>query len=157
MRMMVAIARLSNTARSVSLANVAEKTQISRRYLEQLAISLRNADLIRGIAGKGGGYTLTRTPTDISLGQIVEAAIGPINIVECLRRPETCLESETCECRWVFQTVNDRITQVFSELSLDDIVDQPRHTPIPGDTDILGSSCPTQKRHSVEMVKEDGR
>ena len=157
MRMMVAIARLSNRASSVSLANVAEQTQISRRYLEQLAISLKNASLIRGIAGKGGGYTLTRTPEEISLGQIVEAAIGPINIVDCLRRPETCLESETCECRWVYQTVNDRIAKVFGELSLDDIVDQPRHTPIPKDTAILGSSCPTQKCHSVELVKEDGR
>lgn len=157
MRMMVSIARLSNNANSVSLANVAENTQISRRYLEQLAISLKNADLIQGIAGKNGGYKLTRKPPEISLEQIVVAAIGPINIVECLSRPDICLESDTCECRWVYQTVNERIAKVLSELSLDDIVDQPRHTPFSKDTAILGSSCPTRKRHSVEMGKEDGR
>lgn len=154
---MVALARLSNGATSVSLASVAEQTKLSRRYLEQLAIALKNAGLIRGLAGKGGGYQLTRQPIEISLGQIVEASIGPINIVDCLKKPDICLEADYCECRWVFQTINERILNILNDLYLDDLVDQPIIDPLGNEVNIRGSSCPTQINHSTNVCKEDER
>jgi Rrf2 family transcriptional regulator, cysteine metabolism repressor len=152
LRMMVAIARHSDGESVVSLNEVSDKTHISRRYLEQLAIALKSASLIRGMAGRKGGYVLTRPPVDISLGQIVEAAIGPINIVDCVLQSETCLEADFCECRWVYETINDRIVGVFNELSLDDLVDKPMHNNLSHDLAKDVSYCPTQKRG---VSKED--
>lgn len=121
LRMMVEIARHARAGDPVSLADVADRTEISRRYLDQLAVGLKNATLIRGIAGKGGGYILVKPAEQIKIGQVVSAAIGPINIVECVGRPETCAKSDRCECRLIYKLINDRVNEVLSEISLADL------------------------------------
>jgi Rrf2 family cysteine metabolism transcriptional repressor len=124
LRSMITIARLSNkNGKPASLEQVAKVTQISRRYLEQLAIALKNARLLRGISGKGGGYLLASPPEEIKIGRIIEAAIGPISIVDCIRQPESCLKTDLCECRLVYLLINTRITQVLNEFSLADLAD----------------------------------
>ena len=155
LRMMVAIARQSGDDAAVSLSDIAGKTHISRRYLEQLAIALKSASLVRGVAGKGGGYRLLQPARKITLGQIVEAAIGPINIVDCVLNPKACLESDYCECRWVYQTINDRIIGVLQELSLDDLVDRPLPEYLCKDLVSEKSGCSSIRRNSVQASKED--
>jgi Rrf2 family transcriptional regulator, cysteine metabolism repressor len=123
LRMMVAIARQTKEKKRISLTQVAKLTDLSRRYLEQLAIALKNSSLIIGKTGKSGGYMLARPAADIRVGDIVEAAIGPINIVECLAQPDLCMLSTDCECRWLYQDINDRISQVLFDYSLQDLVD----------------------------------
>jgi Rrf2 family iron-sulfur cluster assembly transcriptional regulator len=122
LRMMLEITRRESQG-AVSLGIVSHETDISRRYLDQLAMALKQAGLVRGRSGKGGGYVLTRSAEAISVGQIVEAAIGPINIVECVRRPETCGKSDPCECRMVYQLINQRISEVLEEISLATLAD----------------------------------
>jgi len=60
--MMIEIAKQAHEEKKVSLNQVARSSDLPRRYLEQLAIGLKNASLIIGISGKGGGYILTRPP-----------------------------------------------------------------------------------------------
>lgn len=122
MHLMLEVARRPDGA--TSLREVAERTRISRRYLDQLAVSLRNANLIRGQSGHGGGYHLTRAPAQIAAGEIIEAAIGPINIVECVRHPEVCLKSELCECRIVYGLINHRILALLHGISLAEMADK---------------------------------
>lgn len=154
LRMMVTIARHDSEDGAVSLNDVAEKTRVSRRYLEQLVIALKNASLVRGISGRGGGYLLTRSAGEITLRQIIEAAIGPINIVECVLHPDACLESDFCECRWVYQTINDRIKGVLNDLSLDDLVARPQLPNPENEWVLFTSSCPTLKSKSRGFEKE---
>jgi Rrf2 family protein len=119
LRMMVEIAKESKRGDAArSLKDISEKTNISRRYLEQLAIALKNASLVSGIAGKGGGYMLTRRPEEITIDEIIEAAIGPINIVDCVLMPETCLQADLCECRAVYQHINQKIADALKGISL---------------------------------------
>jgi Rrf2 family transcriptional regulator, iron-sulfur cluster assembly transcription factor len=117
LRMMVEIARRPGTD-LVSLGDVADHIKISKRYLDQLAIALKSSSLIRSMRGRGGGYQLARRADDISVAQIIEAAIGPINVVECVRHPEACLKSDGCECRWVYQRINDGIVNLLNGMSL---------------------------------------
>jgi len=126
LRSMIVIARQSNGGKPVALDQVARATQISKRYLEQLAIALKNAMLLRGVSGKAGGYLLVRPAGEIKIGQIIEAAIGPINIVDCVRDPTVCLMVDVCECRLIYVLLNCRITQVLNEFSLADLADQDR-------------------------------
>jgi Rrf2 family cysteine metabolism transcriptional repressor len=121
LRMMLDITRSGGTDKPISLAEVAGHTDISRGYLEQLALALRNAGLLRGISGRYGGYKLARAPADISLRVIIEAAIGPINIVDCVANPEECMRSDMCDCRVVYQLINQRISEVLDEYSLADL------------------------------------
>ena len=110
-RMMIAIARESSEAH-VSLGQIAKQTKISRRYLDQLAHGLKRVALIRGISGRRGGYQLTRPAEEITLAEIIESAIGPINIVDCVLEPDVCLQSDVCKCRWVYSSINGRIEEV---------------------------------------------
>jgi Rrf2 family protein len=124
LKMMVEIANNSETGQAISLGEVADKANISRRYLEQLAIALKNASLLHGIAGKGGGYVLTQSAYNIKIGDIVAAVIGPINVVDCVSRPEVCAESDSCEFRTVYQDINQRIVKVLSDISLAELADR---------------------------------
>jgi DNA-binding IscR family transcriptional regulator len=83
-----------------------------------VAIGLKTSTLIRSMRGRGGGYQLSRPADEISVGQIIEGAIGPINVVECVRNPETCPKSGYCECRWLYEQLNDTITNLLNGMSL---------------------------------------
>ncbi len=120
-RSMVEIAHSSVGGKPVSLEQVALKTGISRRYLEQLTRQLREAALLRSVRGRKGGYLLALPAADITIGHIVEAVIGPINIVECVPRPELCLIADTCECRMIYESINDRIVRAMNAHSLADL------------------------------------
>ena len=107
---------------AVSLTDVSKRTKISRRYLEQLTIALRSNSLLRGKTGKGGGYRLARPADKTQVAQIIEAAIGPIDIVDCVLDPDTCDMSSHCGCRDIYQKINDRIVETLSDLTLKDLV-----------------------------------
>jgi len=127
LRMMVVIARHDGKKPAVvNLNEVANEANVSRRYLEQLVIGLKNGALIRGKSGKGGGYVLARPADQIKIRQIVESAIGPINIVECVLQPEMCLKSDFCECRSLYGLINKKITSVLDGIVLADLVDGDR-------------------------------
>jgi len=123
LRMMLDIGHYSNEDRLVSLAVVAERTGLSRGYLEQVAATLRSARLIRSVAGRNGGYRLARPASEITVGNIVEATIGPICLVDCLEEPDSCLRTDFCECRVVYSLINYRIREVLHGYTLADLLD----------------------------------
>jgi Rrf2 family protein len=120
---MLDVARNGGEENPVSLAAVSERTGISRGYLEQLALALRNARLVRGVAGRYGGYKLAEPAGEITIGRIVESAIGPVCIVDCLEDPSSCSRAEDCEFRIVYGLINDRIVGVLNEYTLADLID----------------------------------
>jgi Rrf2 family iron-sulfur cluster assembly transcriptional regulator len=124
--MMQNIAQQTDNGSAVSLSDVAKETKMSRRYLEQLAIGLKKASLIKGTAGKRGGYILSRSAENIYMNEIVESAIGPINIVKCVNEPDECMFSDLCECRSVYDLINRKVTGVLSNISLADLADNKR-------------------------------
>jgi Rrf2 family protein len=123
LRMMVDIARNADSGKPVSLALVAERTDISRGYLEQLAMLLRNARILRSMAGRHGGYLLARPASEITIGEIIEATIGPVAIVGCVEDFDTCMRAPDCECRIVYALINQRIAGVLHGFSLADLLD----------------------------------
>ncbi len=61
-----------------SVRDIAERTGLPQPYLEQILLVLKGAGLVRSKRGVGGGYILARSPSDITLGEIVSATDGPI-------------------------------------------------------------------------------
>ncbi len=121
LRAMIQIARSSHDGKPVNLSDIAAKTSLSRRYLEQLVIPLKNASLLKGMSGKEGGYVLARPPEKIKVGDIIQAAIGPINIVHCVNDTDSCMKVEWCECRPLYVLLNRRIKEAFDAFSLADL------------------------------------
>ena len=123
LRAMIQIARGRVDGKPVNLSDIASRTWVSRRYLEQLVIPLKNASLIRGLSGKEGGYLLAKPAENIRVGEIIEAAIGPINIVECVNDPDSCMQLEWCECRPLYVLLNQRIKEAFDAVKLADLAE----------------------------------
>ena len=124
LRLMLEIAKQADRNIPVSLQQVARQGEMPRRYLEQLVIGLKNASLIRGVSGKIGGYCLTKPAGEIKIGAIIESAIGPVNIVDCVNDPRQCLKADVCECRLLWALINGRIADVLNEFSLADMLDK---------------------------------
>jgi DNA-binding IscR family transcriptional regulator len=79
--------------------------------------------LVRGVSGRYGGYLLARPPADITIGQILEATLGPICVVDCIEDAELCPRSEFCECRVVYSLINRKVADVLEEYTLADLVE----------------------------------
>ncbi len=107
----------------VSLTVVAGRTGLSRGYLEQLAAALRNARVLRAVSGRRGGYCLARPASATTIQQILEAAIGPVCVVECIDDPGACSRSDVCECRVVYALINRRIGEVLQDHTLADLLE----------------------------------
>ncbi len=131
---MVEIARLGGRDAPVSVTAVATRSRLSRGYLEQLALALKNAGLLRGICGKQGGYRLARGVEEITIGQILEATSGPVNIVACVGDPLSCPRTESCECRPMYVLMNRRIREVMHAFTLAQMLEPTWVASMKGDT-----------------------
>jgi Rrf2 family protein len=124
LRSMMALSRLGDGETPVSLERIANSTGISRRYLEQLVIALKNASLLRSVAGRHGGYLLARPAEEIRLGEIVEASIGPINIVDCVADKGNCPREVLCSCRLLYKVINSEISEALAQHTLAEMSDR---------------------------------
>ena len=64
--------------------DIAERQDISKKYLEIIVKELVKGGLVAGVSGKGGGYKLTRKPEEYSVGEIIELLEGSLSPVACL-------------------------------------------------------------------------
>jgi Rrf2 family protein len=123
LRVMLDIARHGGATTPVPLASVAQRTDLSHGYLEQLAMGLRQSRLLRGVAGRKGGYMLGREPSQIRVGEIFEASIGEICLVDCVKEPSICGRAERCETRALYCLLNRKIEEILNSLTLGDLLD----------------------------------
>ena len=102
----------------ISLASVAERQNISIRYLEQVAVILRRSGFIRSIKGASGGYALAKKSEDIIIGDALRVLEGDMLVVDppLLGVKETKLQR--CIRTTVFDRLNDRITAVIDRKTL---------------------------------------
>jgi len=122
--MMVEIARCLEKEPLVNLKQIAKITKISDNYLAQLAISLKNNDLLFGVSGKNGGYRLARLAKEITIGEIIQAASGTLIITECVNQPELCLNSSFCDSRAIWVLIHNSVTRVIDRYTLADIIEK---------------------------------
>jgi Rrf2 family protein len=154
LRLMVGIGRASGEGRRIALSAIAKSSGISKRYLDQLSISLKNASLIKGRSGRNGGYTLSRPAAEIKIGQILEAATGPIDIAECVTAPDICSYSDDCNCRLFWTLIHQRLFDVFNGYSLADLLNQGGSDRLKHELAILVQGKPTQSLGSDNDEKE---
>ncbi len=69
---------------NIPLKDIAERQQISKKYLEIIVSDLVRTGMLSGVSGKGGGYRLCREPEDYTAGEIIEVLEGTFAPVACL-------------------------------------------------------------------------
>lgn len=108
----------------VQLNEIAKREEVSEKYLSQIVILLRGAGLIQSVRGAKGGYLLSKTPSQITVKDIVEVMEGGLNIVDCLSDDKYCKRSQTCITKNVWDKVTSSISKTLEEISLENLADQ---------------------------------
>ncbi len=125
LRAMIDLAAYSEEA-AVSIGSIAARQKISEGYLEQLVAKLKKAGLVVSIRGAGGGYQLARAAGEISVGDILRALEGNLDAVECagLKPDAGCEDADVCVTKYVWQRINESITQAVDDIKLSQLVEE---------------------------------
>ena len=102
---------------------IAQRQNISEAYLEQLFASLKRAQIVTSSRGAQGGYRLSRSPGEISIGEVLRALEGSTSIADCVG-DEGCGNSCTCPSHPVFAQIQNAIDRVLDSMTLQDMVDK---------------------------------
>jgi Rrf2 family protein len=105
------------------LSEVSRSQGISQPYLEQIAIDLRRAGLLKSRRGALGGYYLARAPQDITAGDVIRALEGSILPVQCVAEHKCtpCSLQEGCSARGIWEQVRDRLVETLDSIVLADL------------------------------------
>ncbi len=141
-RMMIDLGQNSGDGQPVGVRAIAERQQIARRYLEQIAAQLRRAGLVYARQGQAGGYVLARPACEISVGEIIEAIAGPVFFVECLADESTCDRSSSCPSRRMWSLLETLMRSMLHQYHLDDLLDSRLPASSHADTIARMSRCP---------------
>ena len=122
-RLMLNLALHYNEGReSVVLKNISKEEELSIRYLEQIIIPLKINKLVKSVRGAGGGYTLARDPSQISLCQIIEVLEGTCALVDCVEDPDSCERISECATQVVWKEASDLLKNYFESKTLQDLI-----------------------------------
>jgi Rrf2 family protein len=102
---------------AVSAKRIAEAFAIPPELMAKILQRLAKQGLVVSTNGPKGGYVLARRPNEITVGQVIRALEGPINIVSCLEDSE-CPQMEKCNLRRPVHKIQAAITQVLDTMSL---------------------------------------
>jgi Rrf2 family iron-sulfur cluster assembly transcriptional regulator len=102
----------------VTLADISLCQDISLSYLEQLMSQLRRNDLVRGMRGPGGGYSLSRPASEISVAEIISAVDEPLEATRC-QGEENCQEGERCLTHELWDDLSHRLYEFLDGITLD--------------------------------------
>ena len=118
-RAMLTLAEASLTqAGPVSVDSLATRQDLPRKFLEAIVSDLRRAGLVVSTRGARGGYSLSRDPGQISLGDVFRAVDGPLAEVRGLRPHETRYEGVAAHLPTVWVAVRASLREVLDETSL---------------------------------------
>ena len=109
---------------SIALADITKRQGISLAYLEQLLSQLRKRGLVTSTRGPGGGYSLSRPPSQISIAKIIDAIDESIDATLCSGQMN-CIDDDTCLTHFLWEELSANIRAFLSAKTLGDLLNQP--------------------------------
>lgn len=122
LRVMIDIAEHGD-GKYTAMKSVAERQEISLKYMEKILPLLVSANLIEGVHGKGGGYRLTREPKDYSVSEILnvtEGSLAPVACLEC--GAEACKRTAECRTLPMWMELNRIVNDYLDKVTLADLM-----------------------------------
>jgi FeS assembly SUF system regulator len=105
--------------RQVTAATAAADTRLPHATVAKVLKALAHAGLVTATRGAGGGYRLARSPTTISVAEVVAAIDGDIGLTQCSVHVEECARTTYCPTRPHWAAINRAVGQALSAVSLD--------------------------------------
>ena len=107
----------------VSLSDIAQRQQISLKYLEKIISMLSKANLVESMRGAYGGYKLSKSMDEITVKQILDATGDSIKVSTCIAGEE-CPKSDKCDTIGVWNNLNKLINTYLESVTIKDLVEQ---------------------------------
>ncbi len=122
LRVMIDLAE-HQSGRYLPLKEVAERQEISEKYLESIIKLLVQAGLLEGVRGKGGGYRLTRPPEQYRVGDILRLTEGTLSPVSCLEQsPMQCARASSCRTLPMWDKLYTMLNDFFDGITIADLM-----------------------------------
>ncbi len=129
-RALLSLAIHDGESQPTSVRDIAERTGLPQPYLEQILLALKGAGVVRSKRGVGGGYVLSRSPSEITLAQVVSAVDGPI-VAGDFGEPHAngaCDHEGQCVLLSVWEEVGTTMRTYLSSFTLADMVARAKGT-----------------------------
>lgn len=122
LRVMIDLAEHDDGA-YIPMKEVAQRQDISLKYLERILPILVSAKLVEGLHGKGGGYRLTRKPEDYRISEILRLTEGDLAPVACLEcNAENCKRTAECRTLPMWMELNRRVNEYLDSVTIADLM-----------------------------------
>ena len=106
----------------VQLGQIARRLDVSIKYLEQLVIPLKKANLAKSVRGPKGGHMLTMSPEEITIGGIVEVLENGMNLTHCIENPKICDRHKSCRTRDVWKMASEAMISKLHSVKLIEVI-----------------------------------
>ena len=128
LRVMVDLAQ-HNTGEYISLKDIAERQEVSMKYLEMIIALLNNAGFVISARGKHGGYRLCKPPREYTIGSILKLAEGKLAPVTCLESPlNPCKRATQCLTLPFWEKLNTIVNDYIESVTLADLIKQQQNS-----------------------------
>lgn len=106
----------------ISLKNIAQRQEISNKYLEQIIAMLNKAGFLETARGNAGGYRLARAPKEYIIGDILRATEGDLSPVNCLTAEGDCSKKQDCKKYLFWEGLDNVINKYIDSKTLEDLI-----------------------------------
>jgi Rrf2 family protein len=120
-RVILDLANLPDNQRA-STQEIARRQNIPSPFLAKIVSQLSLAGLVTTFRGAGGGVTLARSPSEISLLQVIEALEGPVRLNRCLIEPSSCPQNNHCPVHHIWARAQADLTGLLDITTFDELV-----------------------------------
>ncbi len=122
LRAMMYLAVNKDNEKMAVLQDISDDQDISVKYLESIMRMLVSYGLVSSYKGKGGGLALAKKPSEIYFNEILEAAEGPLTLVDCVNNPDSCDRSGKCRAKKLWEDYSEKVKDIFSDVTLEELV-----------------------------------
>lgn len=131
LRVMVFLAKRTDRE-YVPVKEIAEQEEISQKYLESIMTILSKAGFLQAVQGKGGGYRLSRNPSEYTVGSILKLTEGNLAPVSCTTHGSSaCSRTDCCDTLPMWEKLDKLIDDYFESITLADLLKMPPCQPAP--------------------------
>lgn len=118
---------IHNTGEYIKVKQIAQRQEISDKYLEQIIAILNRAGYVKSVRGAQGGYKIAKEPKEYTIGMILRLTEGSLNPVVCLDDDvNECERCDTCETLQVWKDLSEAIHDVVDKVTIADLLDKHR-------------------------------
>lgn len=121
LRVMIDLA-LNRNGKYITLKDIAERQEISNKYLEQIISLLNKAGYLETARGNTGGYKLAKEPKEYKIGDILRATEGDLAPIYCLTEEGECSKQKSCKTYSFWKGLDDVINKYIDSKTLEDLI-----------------------------------